>query len=81
MQGLGNPVEKMEMNKLKATDAMIAAVLAVHKSERFAAMRLAENTFLSCLRSPNFTEEFSSDLERQEAAGAAAAAEVSYRFA
>jgi hypothetical protein len=69
------------MTNFKATNEMIAAVLAVHKSERLAAMRLAEKTFFSCLRSPNFTEEFSSDLERQEAAGAAAAAEVSYRFA
>jgi len=69
------------MTKTQATEDMIVAVRSVHASERLSAMKLAERVFFSCLASPSFSEEFSSDQERREAAGMAAAAEVAYRFA
>ena len=68
------------MIKIDATADMITAVKLVRACERRAAMKLAESVFFDCLGNKNYTEEFSGN-DLYAAAGATAAAEVSYRFA
>lgn len=65
---------------IKATPAMIAAVRAVHPTERRAAAALAERVFFASLDSLRVWDDFT-PAAHVEMAGQAAAAEVAFRFA
>jgi len=59
--------------KTPATPSMVAAIKAVHPSERIQAARLAEKAYAEALVNPNFEGS-------PELAGEYAAAEVAYHF-
>jgi hypothetical protein len=64
----------------KPTASMIAAVRAVHPSERRAAALVAERVFSDFLATLTAWDDFS-PADHVEMAGDAAAAEVAFRFA
>jgi hypothetical protein len=68
------------MLKQKASPALVAAILRVQRSERIAAMQVAEKTFTEALSKLTEWNDFS-HADHIEMAMEAAAAEVAYKFA